>query len=104
MYHVDGANEHVGPDFGSPARPNERTGLIYIFTPVMLDHMCEIKNLVFSVSVVIELPFKKSIDTLKCVNTVSLRLCLEYCQSCQSCQFDQLVALYFETNTFNLKI
>ena len=40
----------------------------------------------------------------KCVNTVSLHLCLEYCQSCQSCQFDQLVALYFETNTFNLKI
>ena len=38
---------------------------------------------------------------IKCVNTVSLRLCLEYCQSCQ---FDQLVALYFETNTFNLKI
>ena len=34
----------------------------------------------------------------KCVNTVSLRLCLEYCQSCESCQFDQLVALYFETN------
>ena len=29
----------------------------------------------------------------KCVNTVSLRLCLEYCQSCQSCQFDQLVNL-----------
>ena len=40
----------------------------------------------------------------ECVNTVSLRLCLEYCQSCQSCQFDQLVTLYLETNTFNLNI
>ena len=30
VYHVDGANERVGPDFGSSARPNERTGLIYI--------------------------------------------------------------------------
>ena len=40
----------------------------------------------------------------KCVNTVSLCLCLEYCQSCQSYQFDQLVTLYFETNTFNWKI
>ena len=37
----------------------------------------------------------------ECVNTVSLRLCLEYCQSCQ---FDQLVTLYLETNTFNLNI
>ena len=50
-------------------------------------------------------PFSSgNLGELKCVNTVSLRLCLEYCQSCQSCQFDQLVTLYLETNTFNWNI
>ena len=42
-------------------------------------------------------------DRTECVNTVSLHLCLEYCQSCQSCQFWSVSNLIFGNKHFQFE-